>query len=145
MKRQLVRMSARLRAAIYATFGALWASGCGWLVLHLFFRPVTEFGPGPHPWEPALMRLHGVLAVPGVFLLGWISTAHLVEHWRHGRRPISGITISATAALLVLSGYALYYVTGFAHSASSVTHEVIGVAAIATALIHWQRSNQRTG
>ena len=144
MNRRSTRMSAGLRVAIYAAFGALWVSGASWLVLHLFFRPVTDFGPVPHPWEPALMRVHGAVAVAGVFLLGWISIAHLAEHWRQGRRPVSGIVISVTATLLVLSGYALYYLTGSTQSAAAVIHETIGVAAIAIALVHWRHLAQRT-
>jgi hypothetical protein len=134
-----MRMSAGLRAALYATFGLLWLSGCGWLALHEFFEPVTEFGPTPHPWEPVLLRVHGVIAVAGDFLLGWMSPVHVVERWRQRRKMTSGIVTAATAALLVLSGYALYYFTDRAHTASSMIHETIGAAAIVVALIHWRR------
>ena len=83
------------------------------------------------------MRSHGMIAVPGVFLLGWLSAAHIVERWRRGRRLVSGIAITVTAALLVISGYALYYLTDRPHAAAALIHEAVGVAAIVLALAHW--------
>lgn len=135
-----VRMAAVLRAAIYAFFGVLWISGCGWLILHFFFAPATEFELMPHPWERKLMLVHGAIAVPSVFLLGWVSAAHVVERWRQRRRLASGISVATVGALLIVSGYALYYSIDHVHQVTSITHEAIGVAAIVFALVHWARA-----
>jgi len=139
MNEKRSRMVATLRAITYATFGALWVTGCGWLALHYCFAPVTEFGPVPHPWEHKLMLVHGAIAVLSVFLLGWMSSGHIVERWRQGRRLASGIPVSAVGALLVISGYALYYSIDRTHEVFSATHEAIGVVAIGFALVHWAR------
>src|SRR5581483_4282147 len=74
-------MRAGLRVAIYTVFGALWASGCLWLLLHEFFTHPGDFGPVPNPWEPAILRLHGWIAVAAVFLLGWITAGHISDRW----------------------------------------------------------------
>src|SRR5882724_6571020 len=128
------RMLPAARLASFVTFAALWMSGCLWLVLHLGFAQQTQFGPSPNPWEPALLRVHGWLAVGGVFLLGWISAAHVSERWTGPRRRPSGIFLTVLAALLIVSGYALYYTTERLHDIAATTHEWVGAAAILTAL-----------
>jgi hypothetical protein len=117
----------------------LWVSGVAWLVLHLVFEPRNEFGPLPHPWEAPLMRVHGVLAVAGVFLLGWLSAGHVLERWRQARSRASGWTLLGWTVLLVVSGYALYYTVGPVHAGSAWVHEWLGAAAIIVALAHWLR------
>ena len=52
-------MPERLRYAIYVAFGGLWLSGCGWLLLHSFCI-THRIGEVRHPWEPALLLIHGV-------------------------------------------------------------------------------------
>jgi hypothetical protein len=61
--RAQVQMSRALRRSVLALCTLLWVSGIAWLALHLLFEPRTEFGPLPHPWEPLVMRVHGLLAV----------------------------------------------------------------------------------
>lgn len=138
-----VRMPAGLRWAIFATFGTLWASGCCWLILHWFFERPTDFGPLEHPWEPGIMRLHGWLAVGGVFLLGWVTARHVSDRWPQMVKRASGLSMATIAVLLALSGYALYYTTDRFHDAAAVIHEVLGAAAILFALTHWRRYRQR--
>src|SRR5439155_6275596 len=58
-----VRMSSPLRAAVFAGCALLWLSGAVWLVVHLTLEQPTPFGPLPSPWEPALLKVHGLLAV----------------------------------------------------------------------------------
>ena len=134
-----VRMSSPLRAAVFAGCALLWLSGAVWLVVHLTLEQPTPFGPLPSPWEPALLKVHGLLAVVGVFLLGWIMADHLTERRKLGRNYRSGVLLAGTAALLVLTGYALYYTTDRVHDLAGVTHEIIGVAAFLIALTHWRR------
>jgi len=127
------------RAALYLIFGGLWASGCFWLILHEFFARAGAFGPVPHPWEPPLLRLHGWMAVGGVFLLGWITARHVSDRWPQTIKRLSGLAVAGVASILALSGYALYYTTDALHDAAAVAHEVLGAAAILFALAHWRR------
>jgi hypothetical protein len=132
-------MSPLLRALIFSAGALLWISGVVWLVLHHGFAQHTAFGPLPNPWEPVVMRVHGLLAVGGVFLLGWITAGHVSGRWRSRPRRISGLLLAASGVVLVLSGYALYYTTASPHEATALAHEVLGVAALVIALAHWWR------
>ena len=138
-------MSAGLRGAVYTVFGVLWVSGAAWLVVHLLFPQQTSFGPAPNPWEPAILRVHGWTATAAMFLLGWISARHIVDRWPLHRRRPSGLLLSALGALLVLSGYALYYTTDRLHASASMTHEILGAAGILLAVLHWYVSAARRG
>src|SRR5258708_34214318 len=71
------------------------------------------------------MRGHGMLAAGGVFLLGWIIGGHTLERWGSARNRLSGLALTGSAALLVASGYALYYTTGSLHEVASRTHECL--------------------
>jgi len=133
-------MSPALRAAILTLGALLWLSGVAWLVLHFAFAQQTQFGPLPNPWEAVLMRLHGVLAVGGVFILGWIVAGHTIERWGSARKRLSGLLLVASAALLVASGYALYYTTGAPHEVASRAHEWLGAGSLLAALAHWWRN-----
>ena len=118
----------------------MWLSGAAWLVLHFAFAQQTAFGPLPNPWEAVLMRMHGMLAVGGVFLLGWIIGAHTLERWGSARNRLSGIALVGSVALLVASSYALYYTTGALHEAASRTHEWLGAGSLLAALAHLVRA-----
>ena len=132
-------MPAVLRAAIFAAGALLWLSGVLWLVLHYAFEQRTQFGLLPNSAEPFVMRVHGVLAVCGVFLLGWIGAAHAIERFASARGRLSGLVLSAAAAVLVVSGYALYYTVGTAHDGAAVVHEILGAVSLLVALAHWWR------
>jgi hypothetical protein len=137
------RMSKGLRWAVFVTFGALWASGCYWLVLHYFFARETDFGLAQHPWAPMVLRLHGWIAVGSVFLLGWITASHVSDRWPQLIKRVSGLAIACVAAVLALTGYALYYTTDGLHDAASVVHQFIGAVAVLFALTHWRRYRHR--
>jgi hypothetical protein len=131
-------VSAWLRRSLYSSFGLLWVTGCGWLVLHFFFQIVTEFGAAPHPWQPRLMVMHGVLAVAAIFFFGWIAGTHISEHWKRGLRRASGIVLLTLIVLLALTGLASYYVTSEPlREGSALLHETAGAIALVPALIHW--------
>jgi hypothetical protein len=133
-------MSGELRATVMGVCALLWGSGVAWLVLHLGFEPRNDFGPLPHPWEAGLMKLHGLVAVAAVFLLGWLGAGHVFERWRGSRNRLSGWGLLGGAALLVVSGYALYYTLGPVHAASAWLHQWLGAAVIIVALTHWLKT-----
>jgi len=131
-------MSGGLRFAVLLTFGALWLSGCYWLLLHYFFARPSDFGTVEHPWSPAILRIHGWIAVGAVFLLGWITARHVSDRWPQTIKRVSGVGIASVAAVLALTGYALYYTTDRVHDFAGAIHEVLGGAAILLALAHWR-------
>jgi hypothetical protein len=84
------RMPARKRVAIYSVLGALWFSGCAWLVLDQFFESSGQFGMTPHPWAPAVLLVHGIIAILSMYLLGWITARHVLRWWPGRLRRLSG-------------------------------------------------------
>ena len=84
------------------------------------------------------MRLHGLGAFGGLFVLGVLAAAHVPQGWRLSRRHgwagqrISGLVLCVLGGLLAVSGYLLYYFApepirpalGWAHAA---TGGVMGV------------------
>jgi hypothetical protein len=136
-------MSPALRINTLVVCALLWLSGCIWMALHYFFQASTQFGPGPNPWEPVAIRVHGIVAISTVFLFGWIASRHVYIGWYRRRNRVSGIALSSICVLLVLSGYALYYLPDDQlRNGSALLHQVLGVAAIIFALAHWRRLYQ---
>lgn len=133
------RMSTGLRSSVFAVYGVLWVTGCYWLILHFFFARTSDFGPVQHPWGPLILRIHGWIAVAGVFLLGWLTARHVSDRWPQMVKRASGIATACVVALLALTGYALYYTTDGLHDVAGLVHEVIGSTAILFALTHWRR------
>jgi hypothetical protein len=130
-------MSTGLRRAIYIVCALLWVSGCAWLVVHFAFPMVTDFGTAPNPWEPLLLRIHGWVAVSGVFLFGWITANHISDRWRRSSNRVSGFSLAGFVVVLTATGYALYYTTDRLHDVAATTHELMGAIAIVFALTHW--------
>jgi hypothetical protein len=137
-------MSTALRRGIYSICTLLWLSGCAWLVAHFGFPAATDFGPAPNPWEPGLLRVHGWLAVGTVFLFGWITAEHISDRWRRSRNRVSGFWLAGFAAVLTLSGYALYYTADRLHDVAAAAHEVLGALVIVFALLHWRGKTARS-
>jgi hypothetical protein len=133
------RMSPGLRTAVLLIFGSLWLTGCFWLVLHFFFARPSDFGPVQHPWAPVILRLHGWVAVGGVFMLGWLTASHVTDRWPHTVKRVSGVAIAGLGVVLAVTGYALYYTTDRIHDSAGFVHEVLGGAAVLFALTHWRR------
>lgn len=136
------RLNARREALVYAVLGLLWASGVGWLVFHYFLREVGEFGALPHPLEAWWLRLHGAAAFAGLWLLGLLWVVHLVPGW-NARRRWSGIVLVVLLALLVVSGYLLYYAGGEqAREVIALVHWLLGLALPLPLLWHGLRGRQ---
>jgi hypothetical protein len=127
-----------LRRALDSIFAVLWISGCAWLVLQLFFRVENEFGATPHPWQPPLLLIHGVAGLFALFVIGWVAGTHVEARWRVNLNRNSGIMLLSLAALLGVSGFASFYLTGESIRAGTATiHEVLGVLVVIPALVHW--------
>jgi hypothetical protein len=137
---QGTRPAAATRYALYGLAALLWASGAVLLVLQLWFREAGEFGLVRHPAEPALHTTHGVLAVLGLFGLGWITARHAGAAFASPAARRGGPLLLAFLGLLAASGFALYYISADgARAASSWLHAGLGAAVIVPALWHWGR------
>jgi len=138
------RMPRQVRAAIYLIIGGLWLSGCLWLVLDEFFARPGPFGPTPHPWEPALLLVHGVVAIAAMYLLGWVSLRHILRWWPGHLRRLSGATLSTCLVLLVVTGFALFFVSEdrWQHAAA-FSHDACGLLVTVFGIQHWFFARRR--
>ncbi len=118
------------RLALYLTGALLLATGSAWLLLHYG----TGAGELPNPLEAWSLRLHGLAAFAGLFVLGVLAAAHIPQGWRlsHRRRwagqRSSGVLLCVIGALLALTGYLLYYFASEAlRPALGWAHTFVGV------------------
>jgi hypothetical protein len=129
------------RRGLYASLLLLLASGLGWLAVHYTVGAGTGDGL-PHWSEPWWMRLHGAAVMASLFFVGTLLPGHAMRGWRMGRQRRLGLVLWTLLALLVVSGYLLYY---FApddwRPAIGLTHSAIGVL-LGLALL-WHRRGSR--
>ena len=118
------------RFALYITGALLLATGGAWLLLHYS----TAAGDLPHPLEAWSLRLHGLAAFAGLFVLGVLAAAHIPQGWRlsHRRRwagqRSSGVLLCVIGTTLALTGYLLYYFASEAlRPALGWAHTFVGV------------------
>jgi hypothetical protein len=126
-----------LRATLYTTFGALWITGGVIFALKHYFQVATEFGSAPHPWQPDLLAIHGLVAVAALYFFGWVSAQHVGDAWRSGTRRASGWWLIAVVSLLTLTGFGAYHlVEDSVRSVNGTIHELVGLAFIVPGLVH---------
>ena len=137
-------MPRQARAAIYIVIGGLWLTGIVWLVLDQFFAEVGPFGPTPNRLEPAVLLIHGVVAILGMYVLGWVSIRHVVRWWQGGLRRVSGASLSTCLVLLVVTGFALFFLSddGSQHAAA-LSHDVFGLIVTVLGVQHWFFAKRR--
>ncbi len=137
MTRAHPRLPRWQRASLLVVALLLLVTGIVWLALH--YSVGSGAGELPHPLEAWAMRLHGLAAFGGLFLLGALAASHIPQGWRmsaHGRpkrefppgetarsaggAPFvgrhrwaqqrgSGVGLCVLGALLAATGWLLYY------------------------------------
>jgi hypothetical protein len=82
--------------------------------------------------------MHGIIAILSMYLFGWITARHVMRWWPAGMRRVSGGGLAAFIAILIVSGFALFFLTddGWIRY-SAVSHEVLGLAVTVFAIRHW--------
>ena len=128
MRRSHLQLPFRLRWAFYASFAALFASGAaGWMVQ----RATTgdDFSSLSRAALPWLLKIHGGAAMVALFVLGVLYPLHIARGWRLNRNRFWGAVLVLATALLIVTGYLLYYASaeGLREIVSS-THSWIGLA-----------------
>lgn len=133
------RLGAAARRALYATVASLVASGLWWLGAHyagaLFANGSDDlYRLGQ---ESLALRVHGATAFAMLFALGAMSAHHIRRGWSLKRNRVSGSVLITGFALLVTTGYALYYlVSDDLHAAVSALHWASGLALAPTLFLH---------
>ena len=134
-----VRLPAPARYALYATLAAVVASGAWWLI--------ARYGAGLFPalsddlvragQEGVALKVHGAAAMLGLIAFGAMLFQHAPRGFALARNRGSGALVIATLVLLMLTGYALYYlVTDGSHWAMSTAHWLLGLLLGPLIVIH---------
>ena len=130
--------------AIYGAFGLMAGSGLLWLLFHFALQVQTPFDPQPAPLEYQWLRLHGASAMLGLVVLGSLLPVHIRRAWELHRNRLTGLIMSGACALLIVSGYLLYY---FASEQSrpwiSVAHWGFGLVVLPSLAWHVWAGQQR--
>jgi cation transport ATPase len=96
--------------------------------------PFTAY---PHPTWPFVMATHVLTTPIFFFLVGSMWWPHVVRHWKNRERRTSGMLVIATAVVVSVSGYALFYVgVGGWAEACRIVHAGTGVVATAVYSYH---------
>ena len=136
-------LTRRGKLAIYGVFGAIWGSGVLWLIFHYFLQHQGEFGVEANSFEHPLLMLHGAAAFAALLLGGWLWKAHIAPWWDSSNRRHSGIVLIALAAMLIVSGWLLYYAGGETlREWTALAHWSIGLALALPLLVHALRSER---
>jgi hypothetical protein len=116
----------------------LWLSGGAWLLLHFYGRIQGEFGPEMNPLEPWMMKAHGLVLIPALLGIGGMFVAHIPKGWTHVHQRVAGVALCALLAVLIISGYMLYYVGDEAlRGWSSLIHWALGLGLPAIFIWHY--------
>lgn len=99
-----------LKPLFWGAGALLLFTGLLWLWLHYRYGTASAEGL-PHPAEHPLIQAHGLAALLFTLALGALGPVHVPRGWREGRNKRSGLLLITSAALLLASGYALYYFT----------------------------------
>lgn len=129
--RQAFRIQRQRRRALYAAFGLLLLTGVAWLLA----RWLVADPEAQAPWMAWSMKLHGAAALASIFLLGTIWSAHIRQAWMRRRNRIAGGLFAAVMALLLMTGYGLYYFNG--EDMRSATEWLHWVAGLVLGLLFW--------
>lgn len=123
--------------------GILWVSGFAWLVLHNFGQVKGEFGPEANPAEPWMLRLHGAAMIAALLGAGSLLVVHVWRGWGYRSQRVLGVLLTGIVALLILSGYLLYYVGDEdLRSWISIIHWVVGIVLLPTFMLHYLRGRR---
>jgi hypothetical protein len=127
----------RHRYLVWPIVLGVWLSGALWLVFHDFLMRSGEFGLTAHPLEQWWLRAHGAFAFASLWLLGFLSVAHVGGRWAWRRQRPSGLVLLGVYIWLVVTGYLLYYAGGDTFRAAvSLAHWTVGLVALVFLLLH---------
>ncbi|MBV8472441.1 MAG: hypothetical protein JO255_18130 [Alphaproteobacteria bacterium] len=104
-----ITLSRRHQMTLYGSFGALYVTGIAWYILHDDQAAPFFASDGGNSIAPILLQIHGAAAMAALLVLGSLVPKHITWAWTGRMNRSSGGLMIATQALLVMTGYALYY------------------------------------
>lgn len=139
-----MRFTVLHRRLLLLALASLALTGLAWTALDL------AYGIGPAEAQAAqlakawLGRLHGAVAMAALVALGSVLPLHLPAGWKARAHLASGLSVSAIAGALIVSGYLLYYAADESvRSVSVYAHVAAGIAACVLFAVHWFAGAQK--
>ena len=144
LHRRTARLARWQTWLLTVSLGLLWLSGIAWLLIHYYGQVAGEFGPEANPFEPWMLRLHGLMLIPALLGIGGLFVAHVPKGWNYRYQRVAGVALSTALGVLILSGYLLYYLGDEGWRADvSLVHWVVGVVGIAVFVWHYISGRRR--
>jgi len=132
-----MRLPTLLRRMFYAVLIGSWLTGTIFFVLSRFVEIEGEFGPEKHPWQSPVLAAHGAFAFLMLLAIGSLWLNHVPVGWRSRRSRRLGITLIVATALMVVSGWVLYYAASEAlRPWIGNVHFALGLLLPATVAVH---------
>ena len=130
-----MRLDPSFRRALYAAVAVLTTTGAGWL-----FADWQKDPAGPEALQTVaanLLMVHGGTAMIMLMLLGALVPLHVRKSWRSGRNRLTGPTMIAINAALIVTGFGLYYAgSELLRTWVSDIHIAVGFALPALLVLH---------
>lgn len=129
MKATKVALKTWQRRLLYLSTSLLWLSGALWLYYKYFGQVQGDYGVQAHPAQPILLEIHGAFAMAFLVVIGSLLVDHVPLGWRRKKHRPSGIGLLSTAAILILTGWGLYYAGSKSlRGWTSIVHWSLGLA-----------------
>lgn len=130
------RLSPTTVRVFVTTFGAVWLTGALWMLIQYTKSTPLDLRT---PNQTLLMQLHGAVAFLSLICLGTFAT-HIKQGLSIKVNKPSGITLSISMAVLIVTAWMLYYVgDDTLRNISSLAHILIGACFPALVLGHASR------
>ena len=131
-----IRLSASHRWFTYLATAWLVATGMAWLALDFVSRGRADL-VGPHPLLHPLLATHGAIALVALMAYGGVVVAHVPRAWAIKRNRWTGCLIAAVLAILIVTGWLLYYAgSEGVHEIASVCHWIVGLSVALVLPLH---------
>jgi hypothetical protein len=130
-----IRLKRLQSCFLYAVLALVFLSGVAWAYWNYFVAsPPGDFEMGAKAWA---MKIHGAAAMAVLVLIGMLLNAHVRFAWRAGRNRANGSVFLSAFAILIITGYGLYYAGGEGLRAwTSWIHLAVGLVLPILLLIH---------
>ena len=136
-----MRLPAVQRRLLFLALGGVALSGLAWSCLDLLYGVGPMDAPALQLAKTWLARVHGGFAMAALAAIGSLLASHLPAGWRAREHLASGLSLLASAALLIVTGYLLYYASGEVfRSTNAYAHIAIGVIVCGVFAVHWLAS-----
>lgn len=129
-----IRLRRLHRYFLYAVLGVLFVSGTLWAYWNYLLLSAGDFTTSSKTWA---MKIHGAAAMAILILTGMLLTGHVRFAWGARRNRTNGSVFLSAFAVLIITGYGLYYAGGERLRAwTSWIHLGVGLALPILLLIH---------